>query len=116
MSGGAAATGAARADQDFGGNAEALMQAADHFERERTLAVHHFVHAAAASDDSDEGARIESLLLEPEANRLDRIGRVDRKVYALVGFDQRRAHVQPVALGSSLPSPHRRSISRSVRS
>lgn len=44
----------------------------------------------------------ESLPIEPEANPLDRVGRVDGKMFLLAGFDERREHVQPVTFRSSL--------------
>ncbi len=44
---------------------------------------------------------IQSLLLKPEPDRLNRIGSIDGKVLPLVRFDQRRQHIQPVPLRRS---------------
>jgi hypothetical protein len=41
----------------------------------------------------------QTLLLHPELDRLDRVGRVHGIVLGLVGIDQRRQHVDPVTLG-----------------
>jgi len=80
-----------------------FVQAPDHLQRECTLALHHLVHAAAAAHHPDRCPRVESLLLEPKSNRVNRVGRVDREMLPLLHFDQRREHVQPIALGGSLP-------------
>src|SRR5439155_11653628 len=42
-----------------------------------------------------------TLLLHAELDRLDRIGRIHRVVLRLVGVNQRRQHVESVALGRS---------------
>ena len=51
--GSAAATGLNRANQHLCRNSETLVQAADHFERERALAIHHLMNATAATDHAD---------------------------------------------------------------
>jgi hypothetical protein len=51
----------------------------------------------ARTDDRLEIASREALLPHAKLDRFDRIGRVDRFVLALVGVDQGRQHVEPIA-------------------
>ena len=95
--------GANGLDEDFGQDAEALMEAANHRERERALALHHFVHPAAPADHADQRMGVQPLLLEAKANRLDRIGWIDRKVLAFVRLGEGGQNVEPVAVGSTFP-------------
>jgi hypothetical protein len=79
-----------------------MVEPANHLQRERALALHDLVDAAAASDHSDQRAQVESLLFKPKANRCDWVGRVDGKVLLLLGFDQRREHVEAIAVRGPL--------------
>jgi hypothetical protein len=90
-------------DEDFGRDAEAMMEAANHREPEGALTVHHFVHPAAPADHADQRMGVQPLLLEAKANRLDRIGWIDRKVLAFVRLGEGGQNVEPVAVGSTFP-------------
>src|SRR5438105_1483455 len=82
-------------DQRFGGNPEAAMQAPDHLERERALAVQHFVDSIELTDHGHQVFGAEARLLHAELDRLDRIGQVHGEVLLLVGLDQGSENVQP---------------------
>src|SRR3989442_13340332 len=71
-------------DQRFGGNPELAMQAPDHLERERALAVQHFVDPIELTDHGHQVFGAEARLLHAELDRLDRIGQVHGKVLLLV--------------------------------
>src|SRR5262249_39332289 len=45
----------------------------------------------------------QSLLLHPEFDRFDRVGRIDGKARRLVGVDQGGQHVEPIARGRTQP-------------
>jgi hypothetical protein len=74
------------------------MQASDHANRQAALAVQNLRHARSRSDERFEVLAGEALLLHAELDRLDRIGRVHRIMLGLIGIDQRRQHIETVAL------------------
>ena len=88
-----------RANQDLGRNSESLMEAADHLERKRTLAVHNLMNPTAPADDSDQSVRIQSLLFESKSNRFDRVRRIDWEMFLFVRFNQRGEDIELVPVG-----------------
>src|SRR2546425_8830401 len=93
-------------DQRFGGNPELAMQAPDHLERERALAVQHFVDPIELTDHGHQVFGAEARLLHAELDRLDRIGQVHGKVLRLVGLDQGGENVQPLSFGRAGSRSH----------
>src|ERR1700683_100534 len=87
-----------RANQHLGRNSESLMEAADHLERERTLAVHPLMNPTATADDSDQSVRIQSLLFESKPNRLDRVRRIDWEMVLFLCFEQRSEDLKHVTV------------------
>src|SRR3989337_1622147 len=91
----------ARPDQHFCRNAETLMQAADHPDRQSSLSVQNLGDAGTRADNLLQIPPGQSLLLHTEFDRLDGIGWVHRIVLSLIGIDECREHIQPVASARS---------------
>src|SRR5450631_740552 len=85
------------ADQHLGGNAETIMQAPYHANRQAALAVQDLRNARSRSDERFQVLAREALLLHAELDRLDRIGRLHWVMLGLVGIDQRCQHFETVA-------------------
>src|SRR5690348_10089095 len=95
-----------RPDQYICGDPESLMQAADHCDRQSALSVHDLGNASAGADDLLQVSPGQSLLLHPKLDRFDRIRRIHRMVFCLIGIDKSREDVQSVAVArSSLRTP-----------
>lgn len=47
----------------------------------------------------------QALLFHPEFDRLDRVGRIDRVVLALIGVDQGRQDIEPISLRRARARP-----------
>lgn len=86
------------ADEHLRPDPEAPVQAADHGQRQGTLAAQHLIDPVGTADDRLEVLHRQAALLHPELDRLHRVGRVDRKVPGLVGLYQRGQDVQTIAL------------------
>ena len=70
------------------------------------LATEDFRDACARPKHRFEIAKREASLFHPEFDRLDRVGRVDWNMLALVSVDERREDVEPVAFRRpGLPTP-----------
>ena len=75
------------------------MQAPDHRDRKIAFAIEHLGDAGARTDNRLEIASSQPLLLHAKLDRLDRIGRIHRFMFALIGVNQGRQHIEPVAVG-----------------
>jgi redox-regulated HSP33 family molecular chaperone len=84
--------------QTLVGNTQSLMQALHHTEAQGTLAIQHLGHPTAGADIGLEIAWRKPLLLHSELDRIDRIGRTDRVMFILVGFDQSNQNFHFVGL------------------
>src|SRR5713226_1387288 len=82
------------------------MQPPDHLERQRALAIEHFVHAIATADKGNEIAWLKAALFHVIPDRLDRIRKIEWEALALPGLHQRDEHVQAITLGRVAPGPH----------
>ena len=94
--------------QNVNRNAEQGAQRANHRQGQRPLARQHLGDAAAAADCRFEIAPAQSLLLDHEFDRGDRIGRGDWKVLRLISLNQCDEHIHAVAVASArlgLPQP-----------
>jgi hypothetical protein len=87
------------ADQHRGRDAELGEQSPDHADREIALPVQDFGDARPRAKHGLEVTPREPLLYHPKFDRLDRIGRIDRKMLALVSVDKRSEDIEPVTLG-----------------
>jgi len=85
-------------DQRFCGDAEPLVQATDHRERQGALAGQHLIDAVATADEGHQVARREPVLLHMILDCLHRVGQLERIAFRLPGFDQRDKQVEPIAL------------------
>jgi len=85
-------------NQNLGRNAEALVESADHGQRQRAFAVEHFVDAIALANDWLKILDGHPALLHPEFDRFHRVWRSDGHVLGLVGLHQRREDVQTITL------------------
>src|SRR5438309_9884528 len=80
--------GARRAYQYLGRNAQLIVQAADHVDRQPTTAVEHLGNPGTSTENALQILAREALLLHPEFDRLDRVGRINRMVRAFISVDQ----------------------------
>ncbi|MDE2154476.1 MAG: hypothetical protein KGJ32_01075 [Xanthomonadaceae bacterium] len=77
-------------NQALGWDPKVPVQVSDHVDGEAAFSVEHFIHAIDAADVRNEILHGQTGLLHAEPDRLDGIGRLDRKVPRFVSFDQRR--------------------------
>src|SRR5450631_177282 len=75
-------------DKNLCRDVEFLVQITNHIQRQRSLALHDFINTRSLTDDSDQCARVFPFLFQPELDRFDRIGEVNRIVFLLVCLDQ----------------------------
>ena len=78
---------ACRTDKYIGGNAKVLMQTADHIDRQAAFSVHDFRDACACSNQRFEIFSGQALLLHPELDRFNRVGRIHWIVPGFIGVD-----------------------------
>ena len=78
------------AQKEFGGQAEAGNQFADHGEAEAPPACQHFRDFGGAADIGHEVFLLQTLLLHAEANRRERVGSRHWELLGFVKLDQRR--------------------------
>src|SRR5437016_14572666 len=87
-------------DERFRRDPKSLMQTPDHFQRERSLAVQHFMDSIPAADIRDQVARLQRVLVHMILDRFDRVRKVQRVVLALEGLHQRSKHVNAITFWS----------------
>lgn len=74
------------------------MQTPDHRDRQCSFSVQNFGNAGTRADDLLQVPPGEPLLFHVEFDGLDGVGRVHRIVLGFIGIDERREHIQPVAV------------------
>src|SRR5256885_12165878 len=77
------------------------MQTPDHPHRESSFSVQNIGDASARANDLLQVRSGESLLLHTEFDRLNRVRRVHRIVFSLIGINERCEDVQSVAIARS---------------
>ncbi len=93
------------------------MQPPDHADRQAAFPIQHLCNARPRADERLQIPAREVLLLHPELDRLDRIGRIHRVVLGLIGIDQGCQYVEPVAIRrAAFRAAQRRSTSRRASS
>jgi len=77
------------------------VQVADHVQRQRTLAVEHLVDPIGLADAGHQILGGQPGLLHADFDRLDRVGRGDGVVFALVRLNQCDQYVELIAFGGA---------------
>src|SRR6266700_6519075 len=97
------------ADQNFGRELQARRKPPDHLERERAHAVEHFRNPRAGTDVPLQILARQAARFHDVEQKVDRVGRLDRGVLALVGLDEQDEHLEPVGTGAAFAGvPQRR--------
>ena len=94
-------------DQGFRGYSQFAVQASDHLQGQRPLAVQDFINPVDPADHRHQVFGDQTLLLHAEADGFDRVGQRHRKMFPLIRLDQRHQHIQALAIGRSLPCRHK---------